>query len=254
MDAKVHLATDTACHHDFKVNCSNCRLNTLCLPLALENKDIDALDAIVQRSKPIHKNDYLFREGDTFSAIYAVRSGAIKAFATTDDGREQVTGFYFPGELLGMDGISRNQHASSAKALETSAVCEIPFDLLGDLSARIPNLQRHFFQLMSREITEDQQLITLLSKNSADERIGALLLSISSRNARRQLSASRFRLPMSRVDIGNYLGLTIETVSRVIGRLQKRGVIHVDNKEVEILDFTALTDVAHTKMDQQEAS
>ncbi|WP_438984029.1 fumarate/nitrate reduction transcriptional regulator Fnr [Aequoribacter sp.] len=254
MDTKIHLATDTTCHHDFKTNCSNCRLNTLCLPLALEGKDIDALDAIVQRSKPIQKNAYLFHEGDAFNSIYAVRSGSIKAFATTDDGREQVTGFYFPGELLGMDGISRNVHASTAKALETSAVCEIPFDSLGELSAKIPNLQRHFFQLMSREITEDQQLITLLSKNSADERIAALLLSISSRNARRQLSANRFRLPMSRVDIGNYLGLTIETVSRVIGRLQKKSILQVDNKEVSILDFDALTEIAHTKVHHQEAS
>jgi CRP/FNR family transcriptional regulator len=153
-----------------------------------------------------------------------------------------------------MDGISRNVHASTAKALETSAVCEIPFDSLGELSAKIPNLQRHFFQLMSREITEDQQLITLLSKNSADERIAALLLSISSRNARRQLSANRFRLPMSRVDIGNYLGLTIETVSRVIGRLQKKSILQVDNKEVSILDFDALTEIAHTKVHHQEAS
>jgi len=254
MNTRIHLATDTSCQHDFKTNCSNCRLNTLCLPLALESKDIDALDAIIQRSKPIQKNGYLFHEGDTFHSIFAVRSGSIKAFSTTDDGREQVTGFYFPGELLGMDGISRNVHASTAKALETSAICEIPFESLGELSARIPTLQRHFFQLMSREITEDQQLITLLSKNSADERIAALLLSISSRNARRQLSANRFRLPMSRVDIGNYLGLTIETVSRVIGRLQKTQALRVENKEVEILDFEALTNIAHTKVSQLEAS
>ncbi len=243
----------TICHHDFKINCSNCRLNTLCLPLALEHQDIDALDAIIQRSQPVQKNGYLFREGDAFTSIYAVRSGTIKAFSTTEDGRDQITSFYFPGELFGMDGISRNVHESTAKALETAAICKIPFDSLGELSAKIPNLQRCFFQLMSREITEDQQLIALLSKNSADERFAALLLNISSRNARRHLSAYRFRLPMSRIDIGNYLGLTIETVSRVIGRMQKKGVLRVDNREVEILNFDILTDMARAKTAFQEA-
>jgi CRP/FNR family transcriptional regulator len=124
-----------------------------------------------------------------------------------------------------MDGISNNTHASSAKALETAAVCEIPFSSLEKLSASMPQLQRHFFQLMSREIAEDQQLITLLSKSSADERVAALLLSVSTRNARRRLSATQFRLSMSRVDIGNYLGLTVETVSRVFSRMQKLGIL-----------------------------
>jgi CRP/FNR family transcriptional regulator len=144
-----------------------------------------------------------------------------------------------------MDGIANNTHASSAKSLETAAVCEIPFSSLEKLSAMMPNLQRHFFQLMSHEITEDQQLITLLSKNSADERVAALMLSISSRNARRKLSATQFRLPMSRVDIGNYLGLTVETVSRVFSRMQKMQVLQVDNKEIEILDIEGLRRMAN---------
>jgi CRP/FNR family transcriptional regulator len=109
----------------------------------------------------------------------------------------------------------------------------------------MPNLQRHFFQLMSREITEDQQLITLLSKNSADERVAALMLSISTRNARRKLSSTQFRLPMSRVDIGNYLGLTVETVSRVFSRMQKMDILQVDNKEIEILDLEGLRTMAN---------
>ncbi|MCB1732286.1 MAG: cyclic nucleotide-binding domain-containing protein, partial [Halieaceae bacterium] len=148
------------CIHDYQVNCGNCRLNSICLPLALESDDIQQLDDIIQRSKPLQKSQHLYREGDDFQSVFAVRSGALKAYKTTDDGREQVTGFYFPGEILGMDGISNNAHASSAKALETAAVCEIPFTSLERLSAMMPNLQRHFFQLMSREITEDQQLIT----------------------------------------------------------------------------------------------
>ena len=235
----------TPCTHDYQVSCGNCRLNSICLPLALESDDIQLLDDIIQRSKPLQKNQHLYREGDEFQSVYAVRSGTLKAYKTTDDGREQVTGFYFPGEILGMDGISNNTHASSAKALETAAICEIPFSSLEKLSASMPNLQRHFFQLMSREITEDQQLITLLSKNSADERVAALMLSISTRNVRRKLSATQFRLPMSRVDIGNYLGLTVETVSRVFSRMQKMDILQVDNKEIEILDIQGLKNMAN---------
>ena len=233
------------CIHDYQVNCGNCRLNSICLPLALESDDIQQLDDIIQRSKPLQKSQHLFREGDDFQSVFAVRSGALKAYKTTDDGREQVTGFYFPGEILGMDGISNNAHASSAKALETAAVCEIPFTSLERLSAMMPNLQRHFFQLMSREITEDQQLITLLSKNSADERVASLMLSISTRNSKRKLSATQFRLPMSRVDIGNYLGLTVETVSRVFSRMQKMEILLVDNKEIQILDVDGLKKMAN---------
>ena len=247
----IHI-TDTGdnavlkpCTHEYQVNCGNCRLNSICLPLALETDDIQQLDDIIQRSKPLQKSQHLYREGDDFQSVYAVRSGTLKAYKTTDDGREQVTGFYFPGEILGMDGISKNSHASSAKALETAAVCEIPFNSLEKLSSLMPNLQRHFFQLMSREITEDQQLITLLSKNSADERVAALMVSISNRNARRKLSATQFRLPMSRVDIGNYLGLTVETVSRVFSRMQKMEVLQVDNKEIEILDTAGLQNMAN---------
>lgn len=233
------------CPHDYKVNCSNCRLNSICIPLALESEDIEQLDSIIQRSKPLQKGQHLYREGDDFQSIYAVRSGALKAYQTTDDGREQVTGFYFPCEILGMDGISKNAHASSAKALETVAVCEIPFNSLSKLSSLLPNLQHHFFQLMSQKITEDQVLITLLSKNAADERVAALLMSISSRNARRKLSGTHFRLPMSRVDIGNYLGLTVETVSRVFSRMQKMEILRVDNKEIEILDIRGVRTMAN---------
>ena len=130
--------------------------------------------------------------------------------------------------------------------METSAICEIPFSRLEELSLTMPSLQRHFFKLMSKEITNDQQLITLLSKNSAEERVATLLLSISSRNAKRNLSSLRFRLPMSRADIGNYLGLTVETVSRVFSRFQKQGLLEVDKKEIEIKDIDALQELANT--------
>ena len=240
------------CSHDDQISCGNCRLNNICLPLALADEEIARLDDIVQRGKPLQKNQHLYREEDSFQSVYAVRAGALKAYRTADDGREQVTGFYFPGELLGMDGIGEGAHASSAKALETSAVCEIPFDSLEKLSVLMPELQHHFFQLMSRKITEDQLLITLLSKSSADERVASLILSISTRNARRKLSATHFRLPMSRVDIGNYLGLTVETVSRVFSRMQKMKLLTADNKEICILDASGLQTLANLTIPELE--
>lgn len=233
------------CTHDYQVSCSNCRLNSICLPLALESDDIEQLNDIIQRGSPLQRAQHLYREGDDFKSLYVVRSGSLKAYRITDDGREQVTGFYFPSEVLGMDGICDNLHSSSAKAMETAAVCEIPFTSLEKLSAMMPTLQRHFFQLMSREIIADQQLHTLLSKNSADERVASLLLSISTLHSRRKLSATLIRLPMSRVDIGNYLGLTVETVSRVFSRMHKLEILHVDNKEIKVLDARGLKNMAN---------
>jgi CRP/FNR family transcriptional regulator len=222
------------CHHDYKVSCSGCRLSPICLPIALQAPDIERLDAIVQRGRPLRKGDYVYREGQPFNSVYAVRSGTLKAYSTTDSGEEQVIGFYLPGEIFGMDGLSKNKHISSAVALETAAICEIPFDRLSELSIRIPSLQRHFFQLMSQEIAQDQQLLGQLSKNTAEQRIAALLLSISARNARRKLSATHFRLPMSRTDIGNYLGVTVETVSRTFSRFQKMGLLISDGREIAL--------------------
>ncbi len=237
-------ANSPQCHSMPQTNCSTCRLNTLCLPISLELQDINKLDEIVQRGRPIQKGDRVYHAGEKFRSVYAVRSGAIKTIANTQDGQEQITGFYLPSEIIGMDGLATNAHSNTAVALETSAVCEIPFSRLEELSAQLPNLQRRFFQLMSKEIANDQQLITLLSKNNADQRIASLLLSISARNHNRGLAAEEFYLPMSRSDIGNYLGLTIETVSRVMGRLHKTGIIELDKKHVKILDMAALRSLA----------
>ena len=235
---------DTHCAQDKKVNCGNCRLNTICLPISLHIEDIDRLSQIIQRSKPLQKGEYLFRANEEFTSVYAIRSGAVKAMTLSDNGDEQITGFYLPGEVVGMDGLADNLYTNSVIALETASVCEIPFNRLEELSLKIPSLQRHFFQLMSREITQEQQVITLLSKSSAEARIASLLLSISSRNSRRNLSANDFLLPMSRTDIGNFLGLTIETVSRIFTRLQKSGVVNVNKKEITISDMPALQQLA----------
>lgn len=236
---------EAKCPHDNAIHCGDCRMNALCLPIALQHHEIDKLDRIIERGRPLQKNEHIYYAGEPFKSIYAVRSGAIKGFTVNNEGVEQVTGFYLPGEIFGMDGIGHPNHINAAIALETSAICEIPFSRMEELSIQLPSLQRHFFSLMSREITSDQQLITLLSKNSAEERVATLLVSISARNARRNLSGTRFRLPMSRADIGNYLGLTVETVSRVFSRFQSQGLLEVDKKEISILELDNLKKMAN---------
>ena len=228
------------CTHSLKVSCGNCRLNSLCLPISLHLEDLDQLERIVQRGRPLHKGETLYRAQASFQSLYAIRSGAMKASTLNERGEEQITGFYFPSELVGLDGLADNTYTNSAEALETTSVCEIPFHRIEELSAKIPSLQRHLFQLFSREITHEQQLLALLNRSRAEERVAALLMSMSLRHQRCQLSASQFRLPMSRSDMGNFLGLTIETVSRVFRRLQEDGILAVDNKEVQILDMPSL--------------
>ena len=226
-------------------NCHNCRMSALCLPLALDSSSLDRLDKVIERGRPIHKNKYIFHGGDPFRAVYAIRSGAVKSFCISDDGSEQVTGFYLPGEIFGWDGIDNNTHSNTATTLETTALCEIPFARFEEISRTMPILQKHFMRLMAKELTSDQKLIGLLAKSSAEERVASLLLSLSSRLKRQHLSATQFRLPMSRADIGNYLGLTVETVSRVFSRFQSFDLILCDKKEIEIINLNGLSALAH---------
>lgn len=232
---------------EFTISCQQCGLNDLCLPHTLTNKEIEKVDSIIKRRKPLKRGDYLYNTGDEFSSIYAVRSGSIKAFTIDTEGEEQVVGFYLPGELLGLDAIDSKVHLSTAKSMETTSICEIPFDSIEDLSATIRNLQVHMYRLLSREIRVDQELQMLLAKKSAEERISAFLMNLSLRYQQRRLSSTHFRLPMARSDIGNYLGLAVETVSRTLTRLQTTGVLMVEGKEVEILDLNALCNIAHSR-------
>ena len=228
----------------FVVSCQQCGLNALCLPQSLTESEMDEVDKAVKRGKPLQRGQDLFETGTAFSSLYAVRSGAIKAYHIDENGDEQVIGFFLPGEILGLDAIDTQVHVSSAKALETSAVCEIPFPQIEELSHVIHNLQAHMYRLLSREIRLDQELQMLLGKKTAEERIGAFLLNLSMRYEQRRLSSTRFRLPMARTDIGNYLGLAVETVSRVFTRFQKNGILKVEGKEVEIVDHHQLCEIA----------
>ena len=222
------------------ISCRECRMNTLCIPLSLRSDELYKLDQVIQRGNPLQARQAVFNCGDKFTSIYAVRSGSIKQFYIDDDGREQVTGFYLPGELFGWDGLAEEHHQNTAIALETTSICEIPFEQLEQLGVSIPSIQRHLMKLLSREITSDQKLIALLAGHSAHQRLASLLLSISNRLSQQKLSPTRFRLPMSRGEISNYLGLTVETVSRAFSHFQRMDYLIVNKKEIELTDIPGL--------------
>ena len=231
----------------FIVSCSHCGLNGICIPRSLTSEEIDLVDAEIRRAKPLHKNSLVFETGDPFTSIYAVRSGALKAYNIDENGEEYVVGFFLPGELIGLVSIDSGVHLNTAKTLETSTLCEIPFDQVETLSKRIHNLQSHMYRILSREIGEDQKLQLLLGKKTAEEKIGTFILNLSHRYKQRHLSSTLFRLPMARTDIANYLGLAVETVSRIITRLQVQKILKVDGKDVEILNHQQLCLVAHSQ-------
>jgi len=236
---------------ELKSACESCSLHQLCLPLELAPDDIAKLDQIIKRTKPLHRGDYLFEMDDPFKSIYAIRSGSIKTFTSTDDGDEQITGFHLPSEIVGLDAITSDCHPCSARALETTSVCEIPFDRLEQLGQSIPGLQRQLLRIMSREILTDQDMMIWLGKKSAEERLAALILRISARFRARNFSAVEFNLPMSRTDVANYLGLAVETVSRLFSRFQQEGLLKVDRKFLEITDYEGLRRVAGISDDCQ---
>lgn len=220
--------------------CSSCNLVTLCLPVNLNAKEIDRLDELSPLKRTYARGDYLYHSGDKFRSLFAIHSGSFKTQILHDDGREQVTGFQMAGEIIGLDAISTDVHACEAVAMENSVICEIPFNKLETLSREIPMLQRHLHKLMSREIVRDQGIMLLLGSMRAEERLAAFLLNLSQRFAARGLSSTQFQLCMSRHEIGSYLGLKLETVSRTLSLLQQRGMIRIHIKSIEILDLDGL--------------
>lgn len=223
-----------------KASCHKCSLSNLCLPLAIGESDLERLEDIVQQGRIFNRGEPIFAQNAPFRSCFAVRSGAVKTSIITEGGEEQVTGFFMPGELVGLDSMSGDTYACTAKALERTSVCEFPVEKLEELTGKLPDLQHHMYHLMSQEIQNSHQLAMLLSKNTAEERIAALLLSLSTRFHRRRMSPTNFSLPMARNDIANFLGLAVETVSRVFTRFQNQGIIRARGREVELLDVEAL--------------
>ena len=226
-----------------KISCQKCRLRELCLPEGLDSEDLDQLDGIVQRPGPLRRGEVLYRTGTAFHSIFVVRSGALKIFSGSEDGHEQILGFYLPGELLGLDGMDKDIYRCTALALETSTVCNLPFNQLGVLCEKMPGLQKRLFRLIGREIGVEQELLLMMGQKDAEERLAIFLVTLAARFKKRGYSQTEFRLPMSRHDLANYLGLTPETVSRLFGRFRKNRLIDTNRSLVKILDMQQLLDL-----------
>ncbi len=223
-----------------KAACSNCNLRELCLPVGLSNSDLEQLDKLVGTRRQVLRGNALFRSGDSFHALYAVRTGFFKTRVSSEDGRDQVTGFQMAGELLGLDGISTDRHSCDAVALEDSQVCVIPYEQLESLTREFSELQRQFHKIMSREIVRDHGVMLLLGSMRAEERLAAFLLNLTQRLQARGFSAAALVLRMTREEIGSYLGLKLETVSRTFSKFQDDGILEVKQRHLRVLDLPSL--------------
>ncbi len=223
-----------------EASCTNCNLRELCLPKQITDSDMARVEQLVFARRRLKRGDSLFKAGDQFHALYAIRSGFLKTTVLNADGREQVTGFQMGGELLGLDGIGSGAYNGNAVALEDSEVCVLPFGLIEELGREIPAIQRNLHSVLSREIVRDHGVMMLLGSMSAEERLAAFLLNLSRRFTARGYSASDFHLRMTREEIGSYLGLKLETVSRLFSRFQADGLIEVQQKHVRIVDIPGL--------------
>lgn len=223
-----------------KVACSNCNLRELCMPTGFNPDEMQRLDEVVEKRRRIKQGELLFSNGDTFTSLYAIRTGFFKTCVTSEDGREQVTGFQMAGEIIGMDGIVSDHHNCNAVALEDAEVCVMPFSDIENLSRELPGLQRHVHKIMSREIVRENSVMMLLGNMRAEERLAAFLLNLVQRLHARGLSQSELVLRMTREEIGSYLGLKLETVSRAFSKFSEEGIIEVKQRYVKILAPDAL--------------
>jgi CRP/FNR family transcriptional regulator len=231
----------------FEVTCTSCNLRELCLPGGVCAEDLDRVENIVYARKRMKRGEALFAAGDEFKTVYAIRSGFFKTSVVDGEGREQVTGFFMGGELLGMEGIGSGRCNGTAIALEDSEVCVMPFSLIEQMAREVPSLQRHLHAVLAREIVRDHGVMMLLGSMRAEERLAAFLINLSKRFVRRGYSASDFHLRMTRDEIGSYLGLKLETVSRLFSQFQKDGLIEVEQKHVRILDIDGLERLLHAR-------
>ncbi|WP_111748430.1 helix-turn-helix domain-containing protein [Salinisphaera orenii] len=221
--------------------CSRCSLADLCLPYGLDLDEIAQLESNVSPSHDVAGDALLFDQGESFQALYAVSAGSFKTSVLDADGLEQIMGFYYAGDLLGLDGLADKTHQCTALAIEHSQVCRLPFDQIENLMTRLPALRNQLMRLMSRELTDDEQQLLTLGRKNSEGRMASLLIGLSRRRATRGLDASRVSLNMKRADLANYLGMRMETVSRVLNKLQSDGLLHGTRREVTIADSAALS-------------
>ena len=223
-----------------KAACSACSLRELCLPVGLKKDDMSLLDAAIDRRRTLKAGQHVYRLRDSFEALYAIRSGFFKTYELSSDGHEQINGFHMTGEIMGMDAIGTDRHACSAIALEDCEVCIIPFARLEELLHEIPSLMQQFHRLMSREIAADHGMMMLLGTMSAEQKLAVFLANLSKRLDARGLSPTVLRLSMSREEIGNYLGLKLETVSRMFSKFQEDGLVQVERRNLTVTNLPGL--------------
>lgn len=212
--------------------------------MGLDEADMLRLDQIIGRRRRVKRDQSLYRMDDTFNTLYAIRLGHFKTYQMNSNGSQQITGFQMAGELLGMDAIGTSRHQCEAVALEDSEVCEIPFSQLEALFQDMPVLLRQFHRIMSKEISREQGVMLALNNMSAQQKLAAFLVNLSSRYVTRGYSATRFQLRMTREEIGNYLGLAVESVSRLLSNFKKNGIVDVNHRDLELLDLPALRSIA----------
>lgn len=223
-----------------KVACSNCNLRELCMPMGLKPEELERIDEVVAIRRKVKRGTTLFRNGEKFTSLYAIRTGFFKTCVATEDGRDQVTGFQMAGEIIGLDGIVQDHHTCDAVALEDAEVCVMPFDRIEELSREVTALQHHVHKIMSREIVREHGVMLLLGSMRAEERLAAFLLNLTQRLHARGFSASALVLRMTREEIGSYLGLKLETVSRTFSKFQEEGLLEVKQRDIRITDEAGL--------------
>ncbi len=225
--------------------CKTCALNKICLESSADIKLPKRLANITLHPKPIHRGEHLFRQGDKFHSLYVVRSGSIKLYLTTRDGSEQITNFYYPGEIISLDSIETGLHNTSALALDTASVCVLPYEQIKALCRHQPDYYDQLVAVMTREICDEHYMLLLLGQKPAEEKFASFLLDIAERGNSRKTLQSEFQLTMTRHDIANYLCLADETISRLIGKFTEDKIIKVKGRQVQILDVEELRNLAN---------
>lgn len=220
--------------------CVDCRLSELCLPYGLNKDEISELSIIVKSKRPLRADEFLYHQGDQCQNLYAVRSGSFRSYICNTDGTEQTIGFYLPGEIMGLDSLQTGRFSCNVIALETATVCELPLDSLNELAGKVPALQSQLIRIVGREIATDHDKIILLGHRTAREKMATFLLMLSQRYKALGFSSTEFNMTMHRHDIANFLGLTIETVSRQLADLSKNGIITVKQRGVKINNLDSL--------------
>jgi len=225
---------------DLKIHCATCSMRELCLPSGLSPAEMGQVDAMIGKRTKLKKGDALYRAGEPFASLFAIRLGSLKTTVLAEDGREQVSGYHMPGDLVGLDGISTDRHGCQAVALEDTEVCALPFARIEELARDVPGLQHNLHLFLSREIARDHGVMLSLGSMRAEERLALFLLNLAERYRRRGYSSTEYVLRMTREEIGSYLGLKLETVSRLFSSFQKDGLIDVQQKHVRIRDSEGL--------------